>query len=300
MRASDCLAMLRPLQWSKNALTLVPVVAAGRWAEAASWRAGACAFVAFSLAASAGYVLNDLKDAPHDALHPSKRQRPIAAGRIPVPVAWLAAALLVAAAIGATWPAGAGLTWVVFAYLAATILYTTMLKQYFLADAITLAALFTLRIVGGCAALELKPSIWLLSVSMFVFFSLALTKRYRELQLASAAPGRPASSRDYSVKDMDLVKILGLCSATVAVLVVALYLESARALSGYREASWLWFACPVIWYWLIRIWSKCDRGELDDDPVLFALRDRGSWVCLGAVAACWAAAIAGVPGIIGP
>jgi 4-hydroxybenzoate polyprenyltransferase len=298
VKGADLVRMLRPHQWAKNLLTLVPVIAAGRWESAASWLAGGCAFVAFSLMASSGYLINDVRDVEDDRSHPTKRARPIAAGRVSAGVAWTVAAVLAAASLGVALLAGGGLRWALLAYLGATLVYTAVLKQYFLADTMTLAALFTIRIVGGCAALAVKPSIWLLSVSMFVFFSLALTKRFRELQLASG--GSVKSSRDYGLKDKDLVRTLGLSSATVAVLVVALYLESARALAVYREASWLWFACPVIWYWLIRIWSKCDRGELDDDPVLFALKDRGSWLCLAAIGACWIAAIAGVPGVIGP
>ena len=298
MTLADGLKMLRPHQWSKNVLTLIPVIAAGRWADAPSWAAAAIAFAAFSLIASSGYVLNDLKDVKEDREHPAKQHRPIAAGKVGRGAATSVGIVLAALALGLASLAGRALAEVVLVYFVATLVYTAILRQYFLADAMAIAGLFTLRIVGGCAAIGVRPSIWLLSLTMFVFFSLALTKRYRELALNAEAPAR-RSARDYGSRDMDLIRSLGLTSATVAALVVALYLESARALEGYKEPGWLWFACPVIWYWLIRIWSKCDRGELDEDPVLYALKDRGSWVCLAAIIMCWLAAVLGLPSLIG-
>ncbi len=291
--------LLRPHQWAKNVLVLVPLFAAGQWRSADAWEAILLAFVAFCAVASAGYVINDLRDALEDALHPTKRYRPLASGAIPRGPAWAVAALLAAGglALGASVNARLGFTTAV--YLASTLLYSTVIKRVFIVDALFLASLYTLRIVAGCAALHVLPTIWLLSLSMFAFFSLALAKRYRELQVAvDAETGTVKASRDDRVGDMDLLRSLGLACSGLAALVIALYIQSSNALQLYPRASWLWFVCPVIWYWLIRIWVKAERGELDDDPVIFAFRDPGSWACVALVGVFWACAVTGVPGLL--
>jgi 4-hydroxybenzoate polyprenyltransferase len=292
------LRLLRPHQWIKNVLVLVPIVASGLWREAWAWQAVALAFVAFCAVASAGYVVNDLRDAAEDARHPTKRCRPLASGAIPRGPAWglafalAAGGLAIAAAVGPR----LGLTTAV--YLASALLYSTVLKRLFVVDVIFLAGLYTLRIVAGCAALQVLPTVWLLSLSMFTFFSLALVKRYRELQVAVDDQGWLAASRDYRIGDRDLLRSLGLASGGLAALVIALYIETSGAKLLYPRPSWLWFVCPVIWYWLIRVWVKCERGELDDDPVIFAFKDPGSWACAGLVAVFWGFAVTGVPGLL--
>lgn len=295
---SAWLRLLRPHQWVKNVLVLVPLVASGLWREAWAWQAVGLAFLAFCAVASAGYVVNDLRDADEDARHPTKRFRPLASGAIARGPAWALAFALAAAglAIGEAVGPRLGLTTAV--YLASTLLYSSVLKRLFVVDVIFLAGLYTLRIVAGCAALQVLPTVWLLSLSMFTFFSLALVKRYRELQVAADEQGRLTASRDYRVGDRDLLRSLGLASGGLAALVIALYIETSGAKLLYERPSWLWFVCPVIWYWLIRMWVKCERGELDDDPVIFAFRDRGSWACAGLIAVFWALAVTGVPGVL--
>jgi 4-hydroxybenzoate polyprenyltransferase len=292
------LRLLRPHQWAKNVLVAVPLLASGLWREAWAWQATGLAFAAFCAVASAGYVFNDLRDAAEDARHPTKRFRPLASGAVPRGPAWLLAFALAGAGLALAASAGSRLAVTTAVYLASTLLYSTVLKRLFVVDVIFLAGLYTLRIVAGCAALQVLPTVWLLSLSMFTFFSLALVKRCRELQVAADESGRLAASRDYRVGDRDLLRSLGLASGGLAALVIALYIETSGAKLLYARPSWLWFVCPVIWYWLIRLWVKCERGELDDDPVLFAFRDRGSWACAALVAVFWGLAVTGVPGIL--
>jgi 4-hydroxybenzoate polyprenyltransferase len=290
--------LLRPHQWIKNVLVLVPLVASGLWRELWAWQAVGLAFVAFCAVASAGYVVNDLRDADEDARHPTKRFRPLASGAIRRGPAWVLAFALAAAGLAIAEAVGPRLALTTAVYLASTLLYSSVLKRLFVVDVIFLAGLYTLRIVAGCAALQVLPTVWLLSLSMFTFFSLALVKRYRELQVAVDEQGRLAASRDYRVGDRDLLRSLGLASGGLAALVIALYIETSGAKLVYPRPSWLWFVCPVIWYWLIRVWVKCERGELDDDPVIFAFRDKGSWACAALIAVFWALAVTGVPGVL--
>jgi 4-hydroxybenzoate polyprenyltransferase len=292
------LKLLRPHQWIKNALVLVPLFVSGQWRNAEAWQSIGLAFLAFCAVASSGYVLNDLRDAHEDAQHPTKRFRPLASGAVARATAWVLLVLLAAAGLAIAWSIGPRLALVTAVYYASTLSYSLYLKRLFAVDVIFLASLYTLRIVAGCAALHVAPTVWLLSLSMFVFFSLALVKRYRELQVAVDDTGALKASRDYVVGDRDLLRSLGMASGGLAALVIALYIETSNALVQYPRPSWLWFICPVIWYWLIRIWHKCERGELDDDPVTFAFRDPGSWVCALLVAAFWICAVTGVPGLL--
>lgn len=297
-RFADWLRLLRPHQWVKNVLVLVPLVASGQWREASAWLPIALTFVAFCAVASAGYVVNDLRDAREDALHPTKRRRPLARGALPRGGAALLAALLGAGGLALASLTNLRVAGTIAVYLASTLLYSALLKRLFIVDTIFLAGLYTLRIVAGCAALQLLPTVWLLSLSMFAFFSIALAKRSRELQVGLDEGGALKSSRDYRAGDRDLLRSLGLASGGLAALVIALYIESSNAATLYPRPSWLWFVCPVIWYWLIRIWFKCERGELDDDPVIFAFRDPGSWACAALVATFWTFAVTGVPGVL--
>jgi 4-hydroxybenzoate polyprenyltransferase len=290
--------LLRPHQWIKNVLVLVPLFVSGQWRNVDAWQSVGLAFLAFCAVASSGYVLNDLRDADEDAQHPTKRFRPLASGAVSRGPAWLLTVALAAVGVGLSWSLGPRAVVTTAVYYASTLSYSLYIKRLFAVDVIFLAGLYTLRIVAGCAALHVVPTVWLLSLSMFVFFSLALVKRYRELQVSVDESGALKASRDYVVGDRDLLRSLGMASGGLAALVIALYIETSNALVQYPRPSWLWFVCPVIWYWLIRVWHKCERGELDDDPVIFAFRDRGSWACAALVALFWIFAVTGVPGLL--
>ncbi|WP_144299644.1 UbiA family prenyltransferase [Elioraea rosea] len=278
------LKAMRPHQWAKNVLVFVPLVAAHRFTELPLLLEATAAFLAMGFVASAGYVANDLLDLQADRAHPRKRRRPLASGALAVPHGpllvggLLAAGLAIAAAVSA-----ALALWVLF-YLCLTFGYSLWLKQKVLIDVFVLAGLYTHRILAGAIATLIAPSFWLLSLSMFFFLSLAMLKRYSELiDLARDAAERGATvrTRGYRAEDTDTLISLGAASGFSAVFVLALYIDSpnVRALYHTPEIFWLW--CPLLLYWLSRMWVGARRGVIDDDPLVFALRDRISLLVLG-------------------
>lgn len=262
-----------PHQWSKNALILLAPLGAHRLADPATWRAAGLAFAAFSLVASGLYVANDLADLDADRAHPRKRHRPLASGRLGTAAArWLVPALLAGGlALGALLPPA----FLPFlgGYAVATAAYSLALKRQPVTDVLVLAGLYTVRIYAGAAATGVPVSEWLASFSMFLFLSLALMKRAVEL----ASLGQAPAGRGYRPEDRLPVLALGAASGCVAVLVLALYLSSAEVRRLYATPGWLWALCPLVLHWIGRLWLAAGRGEMDDDPVVYALRDRASW-----------------------
>ena len=268
--------VLRVHQWLKNALLFVPLFAAHRVADGEAWLALLLAFVAFSLCASSVYIANDLLDLESDRQHPRKCKRPFAAGAVPVwqgvllaPVL-LAASLLVAAEVGSAF-----LTWLV-AYFLVTCLYSIKLKQLVLVDCLTLAVLYTLRIVAGAAAVGMALSFWLLAFSVFLFLSLAFVKRFAELQVQLLHGKHKAAGRGYLTDDAPLVQMLGVAAGFSSVLVLALYLNSEDVLRLYQNPHWVWGNVPVMLFWISWVWLRAHRGEMHDDPLIFAVKDKAS------------------------
>lgn len=272
-KARDIVRMLRVHQWMKNILLLAPLLAAHQWADSGAWLATLLALVAFSLCASSVYIANDLLDLESDRLHPRKRSRPFASGRVPI---WqgvvlapllLAASLALALMVGNTFPA-----WLVL-YFLLTCLYSVLLKRLAILDCLTLAALYTLRIVAGAAATEIPLSPWLLAFSSFMFLSLAFVKRYAELQLQAQHGQTKAHGRGYLTTDAPLIQSLGVSAGYATAVVLALYLHSDSVVELYRLPSVLGAAIPVLVFWLSWMWLRAHRGEMHDDPVVFALKD---------------------------
>lgn len=267
---------LRPHQWAKNVLLFGPVMAAHAWFDLPSLIAAALAFVSLSLAASATYLLNDLLDLPNDRRHPRKRLRPFASGA--APLAWGALAmpllLLLSACVALLLPPlfGAALA----LYVAITLSYSFWLKRKPIVDALTLAGLYTLRLFAGGAATGIDPSFWMLAFSMFLFLSLAFAKRYAELLVMLQAAKKRAAGRGYEVGDLPLVQSLGVGSGLMAVLVLTFYFDSLDARALYNHPQALWALCPLLMWWIGRVWLLTHRGRMHDDPVVFALRDRVS------------------------
>ncbi|NLH82016.1 MAG: UbiA family prenyltransferase [Phyllobacteriaceae bacterium] len=267
--------LLRPHQWAKNALVFVPLVTSHSF-DAISILASLFACVAFSLAASSIYVVNDLVDVDADRRHPTKRLRPLAAGTVPILAAPLVAAALTALSLivgmAVSWP----LTGVLAGYLALTTAYSFSLKRKMLIDAITLAALYTLRVMAGAAAIAVPVSEWLLGFSMFVFTALALIKRHVELTARIDAHLHEATNRNYHKSDLGVVAALAAASGFNAVTVLALYISSDNVRRLYVHHELLWLVCPVLMYWIGRMILMAERRLVDDDPVVFALRDHNS------------------------
>lgn len=270
------LRALRVHQWLKNLLVFVPLVMAHELNDVAQIGRAFLAFLAFSLCASSVYLLNDLLDLPDDRKHPTKKSRPLAAGDIPIlngvlliPV-FLASAFLASLALPPTFTAVLGL------YYVSTLSYSFRLKRVALLDVITLAGLYTLRIIAGTVAVSTTFSFWLLAFSMFLFFSLALVKRYTELLLAQQDGKVKSSGRGYRTSDLEGLSQFGSASAMMSVMVLALYINSEKVLSLYARPEVIWLLCPLVLYLITRIWFLARRGEVNEDPVLFIIRDRRS------------------------
>ena len=266
---------LRPHQWAKNLLVLVPLIASHRLGDPAAVAMALAAFAAFCLLASSAYVLNDLLDLPADRVHPRKRLRPLASGQLPIPAgaALVVACLAAGAAVASLLPASFQVT--LAGYVLLTVAYSLGLKRVVILDLVSLALLYTTRIVAGGFALATPVSFWLLAFAMFFFFSLALLKRYAEL--IALERDRPVPGRGYAAHDAEVVLAIGSASAMVSALVMALYINGETAKALYSRPELLWLVCPLLLYWISRVWLLAARGEMDDDPVLFALRDRASY-----------------------
>lgn len=276
--ASATIAALRPHQWTKNALVLLPMLLAPGAPERATIVRGALAFVTFSFCASAGYVLNDILDIEADRAHPTKRHRPFASGALPKAMgAPLVLGLLVASFAIAMKALPLPFTVMLALYFAGTVWYSFSLKRLLLVDVLVLAGLYTHRILAGGIATGVQVSSWLLGFSMFFFTSLAFTKRYVELQGMTGS--EQIKNRGYMRTDIDMITSMGTASGYIAALVFMLYVESAAVRVNYREPSILWLILPILLYWLGRIWLLAGRGQMQDDPVRFAIKDSRSVVC---------------------
>lgn len=269
---------LRMHQWLKNLLLFVPLFAAHKVGEFNMWLTLGLAFAAFCLCASSVYIANDLLDLESDRKHPRKCKRPFAAGVLPVWQGVLVAPILLIASLGmAYFVGGAFLPWLV-GYFLLTCLYSFKLKQVVLVDCLTLAVLYTLRIVAGAAAVQMTLSFWLLAFSGFLFMSLAFVKRFAELQVQLLYGKHKAVGRGYFTDDAPIVQMLGIVAGYVAVLVLALYLNSADVLRLYLVPEWIWGCVPVMLFWVSWVWLQAHRGQMHDDPMVFAVKDKASLI----------------------
>lgn len=285
---SALIRCLRPHQWAKNLLLALPLLAAHRASDAEGWMRVALAFAAFSLGASAMYVLNDLRDRDADRAHPQKSKRPIAAGEVSQRQALcLFAVCALASAAIAVFLLPRSFLACLIAYFVISTAYSLALKRMLMIDVLTLASLYALRLLAGGAAVDVPLSPWLLAFSMFLFLSIAFAKRYAELRSLTVQGREDVPGRAYLLVDLDLIRTLGPTSGYMAVLVFALYLNSPDASLLYPRVAWLWLICPLLLYWITRLWFAAQRGRMHHDPVVFALTDRGSYavgVCVLAVA----------------
>ncbi len=268
--------MLRMHQWLKNLLLLIAPLAAHIVPDASFVITMLIAFLAFSLCASAVYIANDLFDLDSDRRHPRKHARPFASGSVPVlRGVWLAPILLVVGFALAT-RVGDGFTAWLALYFVLTCAYSWGLKRLVIVDCLVLAMLYTLRIIAGAEAAGIPLSFWLLAFAVFLFLSLAFVKRYAELDLQAQAGSERAHGRGYLTSDTPLVQCLGVTSGYASVLVLALYLNSDAVLRLYQSPQFMWCAVPVMLFWVSWVWLKAHRGQMHDDPLLFAVRDKAS------------------------
>jgi 4-hydroxybenzoate polyprenyltransferase len=270
---------MRLHQWMKNLLVFVPLMAAHQYADTQRDALALMAFVIFSLTASSVYLLNDLVDVQDDRHHARKRKRPFASGALSLITGWAAwPVLLLVAVVLSAWLMPVLFSVCLGVYFVLTVAYSLHLKQFAVVDVLTLASLYTLRIIAGAAAIDVAVSFWLLLFSMFIFLSLALIKRYSELKVARDAGKTGAlRGRGYEPDDLELVSSLGGSSGFIAVLVLALYIQDGQAAHLYATPQVIWLACPVMLFWISRAWLIAHRGRMHDDPIVFALKDKVSW-----------------------
>jgi 4-hydroxybenzoate polyprenyltransferase len=255
----------------------VPLVVDHRLLDPPLFVAATTAFVAFCLAASGGYVLNDLLDLQADRAHQTKRRRPFAAGELQPRHGWLLLPLLIGGAVAlGVFALPLDFVGLLLLYLAITIAYSTWLKRLAVLDVLLLAGLYTLRMLAGGAATGVTPSAWLLAFAMFLFLSLAFLKRYSEMR--EAGPAAPVNRRGYRAGDLAWLGSMGGASGYLSVLVLALYLNSEQVVTLYRRPTLLWLVCPLLLYWTGRLWFLANRGEIHEDPIVAAVNDRVSYV----------------------
>jgi len=231
-------------------------------------------------------------DLQSDRLHPTKRNRPFASGALPVAAGMAAVPILVVGSIGIAALLPPLFFVALLSYAAVTTIYSFFLKRQVIVDIMLLAGLYTMRILAGSAATDIKPSFWLLAFSMFIFLCLAMTKRYSELRQA-IDQDKMLSGRGYLPSDLPVVLALGSASGLVSVLILALYTQSLIVPETYPAPEWIWLVPPLLLYWVARLWMKAGRGEIDDDPVLFAAKDWQSLTIAGIMAALFLLAASG-------
>ena len=275
------IAAMRPHQWSKNLLVFVSILIAHRYTEVDLLCSTVIAFVAFCLCSSAVYLINDLLDLEVDRKHSEKCHRPFASGQAPLMLGIMAIPILLVLAVILATLAGPLFFDVLLVYFAITLAYSFYFKRQALLDVLMLAMLYTLRILAGAAVAGEMPSVWLISFSMFMFTSLAMAKRYAELKSLELDAGEGASGRGYSVSDLPIIAQLGAASGYISTLVMALYIDSSDVAAIYHHQRVMWLLCPLLMYWIGRIWLIASRGELHQDPVVFATRDRISYLIFG-------------------
>jgi len=270
LRPSAVMRALRPYQWVKNLLLVVPTIAAHRMSEPALLGPNLLAFGCFCLAASGVYLANDVFDVEADRLHPRKRLRPVASGELTISTAKVLSIACIVAAIVLAWTAvSRDFASMVLLYVAAAGAYSTRLKREPVVDVFLLAGLYVVRVIAGGVATDIPISSWLLAFAMFLFLSLAFVKRYTELFLIKG----PLVGRGYVASDDRWLPAIGISSGYMAVLVLALYINAPEVARLYSKPATLWCLCPLLLFWVTRLWFRASRAIAHDDPVIEALRD---------------------------
>ena len=275
---------MRVHQWIKNLLLFIPLLLAHRIFESDTVLKTFIAFISFSLCASSVYVLNDIFDLESDRSHPRKKYRPFASGALQIPTAIMLVPLLIIASsllaiFGVSW----NFTFALWTYSLLTSLYSFRLKKIAILDVLLLAGLYSFRLYAGSVAGNVFLSPWLIAFAMFLFLSLAFVKRYSELLITISSNNSKPSGRGYYASDIEIVQSVGMASGLVSVLVFALYMNSREVTELYRHSQMLWVVGMCLLYWIIRVWLIAHRGEMHDDPIIFTVKDKTSYLIMAIV-----------------
>lgn len=286
----DYFQALRPHQWVKNVLVFAPLVAAHE-TQPRLYVVAVGVFVALSACASGTYLLNDLLDLSYDRQHRSKRRRPMAAGKTPLLPMMGMGAGLVTGGLGLAFLLSPWAGLCVLGYLIVSVAYSLLLKRKVFLDVVTLALLYAIRVFAGAVAVSIALSPWFLAFFLFAFLALAVVKRQHELRTLLNSGESNAGGRAYAIDDLAAMTALAAGSSFAAVVVFALYIQSSGLHTLYRRPVFLWAICPMLLYWLGRLTLLANRGAVADDPVVFAVRDRVSWLIGLGVLTVFAAAV---------
>jgi len=273
---SDWISALRVYQWIKNLLLFIPLLASHQIGNFQSLSMLVLAFISFSLCASSVYILNDLLDLESDRQHPRKKYRPFSSAKISILLGLAIVPFLIIASFILGLMIGQEFLIVLTIYFILTGAYSLILKRIVLIDCLTLAILYTSRIIAGAAVISVSLSFWLLAFSIFIFLSLAFVKRYTELMAQVKIGNDHAHGRGYKVSDSLIVQILGTSAGYLSVLVMALYIQSEDMMNLYAQPTVIWFAIPLLLFWISWVWLKATRGLMHDDPIVFAIKDKAS------------------------
>jgi 4-hydroxybenzoate polyprenyltransferase/phosphoserine phosphatase len=277
-RIGAYLRVLRVHQWLKNLLIFVPAAAAHRFSPEVALPL-ILAFLSFSLCASSAYVANDLLDLNNDRAHARKRNRPLASGRVPVAHAIVLVPVLLALAVVLALPLSRNFLALLSAYYVLTIGYSVLLKRKLIIDVITLACLYGMRLAAGALTVGVPLSPWFVAFSVFFFLCLAIVKRCTEMIDRIAKGTGDPKGRGYIQRDLPMLEAMAAGTGYVAIMIFALYINSPSVTELYRAPEYLWAICLVLFYWISRILLLTHRGEMHDDPVVFATTDPKSLIC---------------------
>jgi 4-hydroxybenzoate polyprenyltransferase/phosphoserine phosphatase len=266
----------RLYQWTKNLLLFVPLITSHNILNLKLLIINILGFIAFSLCASATYIINDLFDLEADRKHPSKKNRPFASGELSISKGILMSGLFGLSGLLLSFFLPLNFLFYLVTYILLTSFYSFFLKRYVLVDVFTLAGLYTIRIIAGARLIGVEISFWLFAFSVFLFFGLALVKRCTELQLIAKSGKMNLNGRDYCSEDLQTLRTMGITGCFISVVVFALYINSKEVLSLYSSPEILWAICPALLLWINRLWIKTSRGQMHDDPLIFTLKDNVS------------------------
>ncbi|MFZ2960740.1 MAG: UbiA family prenyltransferase [Candidatus Ozemobacteraceae bacterium] len=263
----------RPHQWAKNILLFIPPLMAHKISDPDILFPSIIAFFSFGMCASSVYLLNDLVDLPADRKHPKKKSRPLASGNMSIIEGFLLIPLLFIISFSLAFQIPGNFALILLVYFSLTTIYSFYLKRIVLVDIICLAGLYTIRIVAGGYATDVPISFWLLLFSIFLFSSLAMVKRYAELESSRRLGKLTAAGRGYHIEDLQIIQSLGVTSGYLSILILALYINNPSVEALYRNPKIIWAVCILELYWISRVWLIAHRGKMNEDPVVFALKD---------------------------
>lgn len=265
---------IRAYQWIKNSLLFVPLISSQLLLDIDAIVHVLVGFLTFSLTASFAYIINDLSDLDADRGHYQKQNRPLASGTVSIKQGFKIACLfLLAVILSCSLLLPMGFAMIILIYFIITMAYSLYLKTKPMLDVFTLAGLYTVRVIAGALAINVMVSFWLLGFSIFIFLSLAIVKRTSELLALQAKNIEYLKGRDYSTQDINIINTMGISSGYAAVLVLALYINSDSVIGVFDHPELLWLFCPMLLYWISRIWLRTSRGEIIGDPIIATLRD---------------------------